>query len=288
MIWLLLSVLCSTAIFVAFKLFGRYGVDNLQAIVVNYLVAFGLGASLSGGGKALQSLPQQPWLGSILILGFLFITMFQLMAWVSQQFGVAAVSVAVKMSVIIPIAFGIWYFGEPLGWRRALGFGGALAAVFLATYKPGQLRGNWVLWVGPLLLFAGSGFIDAFINYNEATLLNPGQHDLFATAIFGMAGLLGLLFIGLRWLRQGGRYHWKAVVGGIALGIPNYGSIYFILKALDTRLLDSSVIFALNHVAIVALSTVLGVFIFRESWGRANQWGLGLALVSIWLIYGAI
>jgi drug/metabolite transporter (DMT)-like permease len=288
MIWLLLSVLCSTAIFVAFKLFGRYNIDNLQAIVVNYLVAFALGATLSGGGAALVDIPRQPWAGSVLLLGFLFITMFQLMAWVSQKFGVAAVSVAVKMSVIIPIAFGIWYFSEPLGLQRGLGFAGALTAVFLATYKPGQLRGQWQMWVWPLLLFAGSGFIDAFINYNEATLLQPGQHDLFATSIFGMAGSLGLLFIAVRWLRRGGRYHWKAVVGGIGLGIPNYGSIYFILKALDTPLLESSVVFALNHVAIVALSTVLGVALFREDWGRANQWGLGLSLISIWLIYGAL
>lgn len=289
MIWLLLSVLASTAIFVVFRLFGKYQVNNLQAIIVNYLVAFLLGHAASGFSSAsLGALPQQSWFPNVLLLGFLFITLFQLMAWVSQNFGVAAVSVAVKMSVIIPIAFGIWYYSEALSWIRGLGFILALAALFLATYKPGKLRSREALWFLPFLLFLGSGFLDAFINYNEATYLKSGEHALFATAIFGMAALFGFLFLGLRMLRQRQALAWKSIWGGIALGVPNYGSIYFVLRALDQPELSSSVVFALNHVAIVALSTILGVGFFREHFSRANQAGLALSIISILLIYRAI
>ena len=43
MIYLILSILFSTSLFVIFKLFHKYEVDNVKAIVVNYAVAFVLG-----------------------------------------------------------------------------------------------------------------------------------------------------------------------------------------------------------------------------------------------------
>ena len=43
MIYLILSILSSTAIFVLFKLFNKYNIDTLQAIVVNYFTAFAFG-----------------------------------------------------------------------------------------------------------------------------------------------------------------------------------------------------------------------------------------------------
>ncbi|RLD30397.1 MAG: EamA/RhaT family transporter, partial [Bacteroidetes bacterium] len=39
MIYLLFSILSSTMIFVIFKLFSRYKINTLHAIVVNYIVA---------------------------------------------------------------------------------------------------------------------------------------------------------------------------------------------------------------------------------------------------------
>ena len=53
-------------------------------------------------------------------------------------------------------------------------------------------------------------------------------------------------------------------MGGIALGIPNFGSIYFLVLALRSGGMESSTIFPVNNVAIVMISTFLGILLFRE------------------------
>lgn len=287
MIWLLLSILCSVLIFVVFRAFAIYRVDNLQAIVFNYVVAFSAGQWQRGRWPNLSEISTQPWLLNVLVLGFLFITLFQLMAWVSQNLGVTAVSIAVKMSVIIPIAFGLFYLGQPLTWLKALGFILALLALILSVYKPRQAKKtaiNNATLAGPVILFLGSGFLDAFINYTENSLVSTGEEALFASSIFGIAFIFGLLFILFRALRGKLAFSWRNLLGGVALGLPNYGSIYFLIRALRSDL-PSANVFALNNVGIVALSTIVGLIGFKEYLSPLNRWGLFLALIAIFILY---
>lgn len=285
MIWIALSILCSTLIFISFRLFTRYGIDNLQAVVVNYIVAFTVGQASYGFSQNLKEIPDKPWFLSIVILGFVFISLFLLMAWVSQNLGVSAASVAVKMSVIIPVVFGILYFKEGLSWLKGIGIAMALLAVFLATYKPKKAKADKRLMIFPLIVFLGSGFLDTFLNYNEKKLIPSNEHALFASSIFGMAALLGLLLVLIRKFKNHQNFEFKSIVGGIALGIPNYGSIYFLLKALNNPALESSNLFAINNVGVVALSTFVGTIAFSEKLSVHNKLGLLLAIVSILLVF---
>lgn len=264
---------------------GHYKVNTLQAILVNYLIAFSVGQALHGFGDNLLLLPNKKWFFSILILGFLFITLFQLMAWVSQNFGVASVSVAVKMSVIMPVSFGIWYYNEGLTLLKVLGFIMALVAVFLATYKPQRVKGNIKMLVLPVILFLGSGFLDAFIKYNEAELVPKNEQALFASSIFGIAAIFGFVFILYRRFTAQQAFQPKAIIAGIALGLPNYGSIYFLILALSLPGLPSSNLFALNNVGVVLLSTAIGTLAFAEKLSWLNKLGLALAVISIFLIF---
>ena len=288
MIWLLLSILCSTLIFVIFRLFGHYKVNNLQAIVVNYGVAGGLGLLIEQRSNPLEHILQQPWLWSILIIGFLFIALFQVMALVSQKLGVAAVSVAVKMSLIMPVVFGIVYYGESFTLLKISAVALALVAVILASYKPEQFHTDWRFMGLPLLLFLGSGFLDIFLNYNEKELVADADQLLFTSGLFAMAGLFGLVWLSFRWMGTKHRWSLKSLWGGIALGIPNLGSIYFLLRALDFRGLESSVIFPVNHVGIVLLSAVTGIFAFREKPSILNYAGIILAMIAILMISATI
>ncbi len=284
MIWLLLSILCSTLIFVNFKLFSRYQVSNLQAIVINYFVAFSVGLLSDGFEMHPGELTGKPWFFSILILGFLFIFLFQLMAVVSQKFGIAAVSVTVKMSLVIPVTFAIWYYGENLGLLKVVGIIAALAAVYLATRKPIKTKAHPAYIFLPIILFAGSGFLDAFLKYNQHELVLPADHSYFASLIFLTAGILGTIMFFIQLLRGAERPHWRNLLAGITLGIPNYGSIYFLLLALEVRGLESSVIFPINNVGIVALSVITGWLLFREHLSRINKIGVALAVIAIVLI----
>ena len=71
---------------------------------------------------------------------------------------------------------------------------------------------------------------------------------------------------------------------GILLGIANYCSMYFLLKALRIDGLDSSSVFAINNVAIVAVSTLIGLILFREKISTKNWIGIILAVISIFFV----
>lgn len=284
MIWLLLSIASSTLIFAIFKLFAKYNINNLQAIVVNYSVAFAVGFLSGDFDFSVLDIVSKPWSVSIIILGFLFITLFQVMALVSQKFGVSAVSVAVKMSLVIPVLAAVFIYHEDISFLKGIGILCALTAVYLATLKPEKTKGKPVYLFLPIILFVGSGFLDAFINFNQAILVPVGDQAYFASSIFFVAGIFGFIFISYQALMKKVSFQWKNILGGILLGIPNYGSIYFLLQALEIKSLESSVIFPINNVGIVALSVIVGKLFFNEHLSKTNKAGIALALIAILLI----
>ena len=118
MVNLLLTILFSSILFIVFKSFSRYKIDTFQAIVFNYLVAFSVGFINSSKGISVSTLIVKPWLWSCLYLGALFISVFFVIGKSSQKNGVSVASVASKMSLIIPILFGILYFKEAFGFIK--------------------------------------------------------------------------------------------------------------------------------------------------------------------------
>ena len=79
-------------------------------------------------------------------------------------------------------------------------------------------------------------------------------------------------------------FEFKSILGGVLLGVPNYFSIVYLLKALSTEGMESSTAFTLNNVGIVILSTLFGLFIFKEKLISKNWFGIIIAIVSIILI----
>ncbi len=79
---------------------------------------------------------------------------------------------------------------------------------------------------------------------------------------------------------------WNAVFWGACLGLVNFGSIYFLVKALDHHdpvkgIIDSSVIFGINNIGIVSLSVLLGILLFREKLSKVNAAGMALCITAI-------
>lgn len=281
MIWLLLSILSSTAIFVVFKLFDRYGINNLQAIVVNYFVAYLVGYLIFDFDFDPAAIVEKPWFTSTLLIGFIFISLFQVMAATAQTLGVSAVSVAVKMSLVIPVIFAVIYYDEGLGWLKIIGTLCALLAVVLATRKKEKTSKNLKLLYLPIILFLGSGFLDVLLKYNQAELVPMHEQGFFTSQLFLVAGTIGVVWAAIPMITGQHKFQWKNVWGGIALGIPNYGSIYFLLRTLDIQSLEASVIFPINNVGIVAFSVIVGKLLFQEKISLLNFIGIVLALLAI-------
>jgi len=285
LIYLLLSIAASSLIFVIFKGFERYKINTLHAIIVNYVVASTSGIIAYGGIQDIGNITQYDWFTGAIGLGFVFISVFNLMAITTQRSGLSVVSVATKMSVVIPILFGILYYQEDSGFIKTLGIILALIAVYLTSVKPKQidttLKNNLLL---PILVFIGSGIIDVSLKFLEGQYVAESDVSLFSATIFGAAACIGFCIITFQIITGKFKFHIKNVFAGIVLGVPNYFSIYFLVKALRNPHFESSTIFTLNNVAIVTVSTLLGIILFKERLISKNWLGIGLALISILLV----
>lgn len=283
MIALLFSVLASTCIFVVFRLFARFRVDTLQAIVVNYLTAAACGMLFSGAADGIGRVFSSPWLPYALLLGGFFILVFYLMALTTARNGLAAVSVATKMSFIIPVLFGILYYGESTNAWKSLGILLAATAVyFTSVKKESGNRSNTLLL--PALVLIGSGIIDTSIKFLEGYYVAEDEVALFSGTIFFAAAMVGVLVLSIQGVQGRLKLRRINLLGGIALGVPNFFSVYFLVMALRSELLDSSGIFTINNVAIVTASTLLGIVLFKERLEARNWLGILFALASIMLV----
>lgn len=285
MIYLLLSVLSSTIIFVVFRLYKIFGINTLQAIIVNYFIACTVGFFGYIEGTDLSHVPGENWFPGALMLGVLFITVFNLAAITTQKSGLSVVAVATKMSVAIPVLCGIFLYNESTGILKITGIILALAAVYLTSIKSKEgISIKTKNLVFPLLVFLGSGIIDTSLKYLETTYVSETDVGLFSSTIFATAGIIGILILIGQGILGKLEISFRNILGGIALGIPNYYSIYFLVMALRSEGFDSSTIFTMNHVAIVTISTLVGIVLFREKLIRKNWIGLGLAILSIILV----
>lgn len=281
LIW---SIVCSTLIFVVFKLYDTYRIHTLYAIIVNYLTAFAVGMALFDGPVVFSQWVSSSWLLPAAALGILFIFIFNLMARTSQTLGVSVASVATKMSLVIPVFLGVLLYGETLGPLKIMGVAIALAAVYFASLRPGQPRLHLRALYLPALVFLGSGIIDGSLKYLEETRVPDREFPLFSASIFLSAALSGILFVGSRKGKPNPALRPKDLLGGIALGIPNFFSVFFLLRALQYPGLNSASLFTLNNVCIVMVTTLLGIILFRERLSARNWLGVGLALISIVLV----
>ena len=280
MIYLSLSILSSTAIFILFKLFDKYNINTLHAIVVNYITAGTCGILFSEQDISFPAIVNSSWIYAAIALGFLFISIFNVMALTAQKNGLSVASVASKMSVIIPILFGIIIYKESIGTQKITGIILALVAVFLTSIKQ---KDDTVLTQSiylPLLLFFGSGIIDTSVNH----FAPDGNIPLFLTVIFAVAGSIGIVISVYRVLQHKAKFKIKAIPFGLALGVVNYGSMYFLLKALRIDGFESSNIFTINNVAIVGVSALVGLILFKEHISKQNWLGILIAIASIILV----
>lgn len=284
MLDLALSVLFSSLIFVIFKLFKAYKVETLYAIITNYFVACIVGLLYYQGEISVVDIPQKPWFWGTFSLGLLFILVFNLMAAASQRNGVAVASVATKMSFVLPVLFGVYVYQEQLSAMKVLGIILALAAVYFASAKDKSVSISKSSLLLPILVFIGSGLIDTSIKYIQENYIEEKEFAIFSSTVFASAAIIGIVFILLQTIKKPLKVNFRNIFGGIVLGVPNYFSIYFLLRALQNDTLNSASIFTINNVAIVMFSTLLGIVLFKENISVKNWGGIILAVISILLV----
>jgi len=287
MIPLVFSILCSSLIFVIFKLFPKYQIDTFQAIVFNYFTAFVCGIVLFGSEWNSKALSTGNWPIFVVLSGVLFISLFLLMGKSSQQNGVALTSIAVKMSMAISMLFLIVLYKESLSVLKITGIALAILGVFLVSFsQSNEKKVNSAVWM-LFFLFVGSGFLDFILNYVQRYELRFLTPSLFSAFGFGVAGIIGLGSLIFQ-IRSGKiTFSPRNILAGIVLGIPNYFSIFLLLLSYKTTGWNDSTVLAITNVSVVLLAALLGFIAFKENVTTRKIFGLIAAIAAIVILYFA-
>jgi drug/metabolite transporter (DMT)-like permease len=280
---LIFSILSSTVLFFIFRLFPKYGVDTAQAIIVNYFTAFICGCLVSGGFPSIATFGESGLLPWTILAGFLFISLFVVMGISSYRNGMGKTSVAVKMNMALSMIFFIVAYDEPVTWIKLLGFVLAFAGILLMTLERAEDAGD-TGYVMLLFLFIGSAALDILLNYVKKMLLGDYPDSLFTAFGFLAAGLLGTVWMTIEYVRKKRHFSWRNVVGGILLGIPNYFSIYLLIRSYGTTGWKDTTTLAVTGIAVVSLAALFGMFIFKESARWPKLLGLVSAIAAIILL----
>jgi len=273
-IYIFLCILASTGILIIFRLLDRFNAKTAHSILVNYGVA--AVASLMLFSVPLSTLVSK-WSILAALEGIAFFGVFHLMAKSAKTSGVAFTGVASKMSVVIPITIGLVFFDETKNSYVILGVLLGLGAVLLSA-SDNKLPDNWK-W--PILVFLGSGLIDASFKVYQVWGLTEEMYAGFIAVIFAFACLTALI----HHLRESNdAINKSSWVGGIVLGLLNLGTVYFLLKALATPSLDSTFVYALNSFGVVISTAMVGWLLFKETISVKGRLGILLAILSIVLL----
>ena len=272
---------------ILFKYFGRYQVNNLQAIIVNYFTAGSLAlfiANANGIRIVFQHIILSPYILPSLIIGLLFIITFNLLAYGTQKIGIAISTVANKMSMIIPVIIGIYLFKETLGIVKLIGIILAISAIYMTSTKGGKLSFDKKYVPIILLIFIGQGMADGTLSWAQKFTITPENTPLFFACTFLFAGILGSLFLLYELIVKKIRFQAKSILWGIALGIPNYLTLHFFVRSLQSPVLESSQVFPVVNMGVIILSAVGGILLFKEKLTPFNWSGIALAVIAISLI----
>jgi drug/metabolite transporter (DMT)-like permease len=282
---LLFTILFSSFIFVLFKLFPVFKIDTFQAIVINYFVAFLCGFLFFPFELTKFVSVNQFWFLNAISASVLFIGLFLLMGISSQRNGLSSTSVAVKMSMALSVLGMMISYSEDIQWLKIAGIILAITGVISMTIQPStpnnQVSSTWML----LLLFTGSGLLDFLLNYIQHHVLLKNETAFFTAFAFGMAGVIGFCIAFVMWTKGKLKPSLRNILAGVLLGIPNYFSIYFLMKAYEVLSWSDSSILAIINVSIVVIASLVGLLFFKEKWNKLKILGFISSLISILFIY---
>ncbi len=289
MIFLLLTILVSIGIFLVFKLAGMSGLNPLPFVCINYFVAILAGSILTPVNFSLyRQFPIQLYIVAVLI-GILFMGMFLILHRSTNKAGLGITSAASKLAVALPVTVSMLIDkNDNVYVKKVIGIVILLIAFVLIIRPKNPVISEKKALLFPVVLFFGMGTTDSLIKFAQQVYIPPGAVSNFTLLVFAVSAISGVIALFIT--HQGSNlFRRKTLSYGLILGLCNYGSLYFMIRALNLNLnaasfLDSSRIFIINSLGIIILATIIGRLFFKEYLSLINYVGLFGALAGFFLI----
>ncbi len=289
MVYLFISILLNAYLGILFAYFKEYKIDIFQAIVFNYGICVLTGSIVLGHFPIHAQIVQEPYVMWAIIMGGLFISVFNLIGISSVKVGITITQTSNKLSLVIPVVFSYFLYQENITAIKIAGIVAALFAVILVSSRAkedNEKRINRWEYALPLVLFVSSGIIDTLTKYVQNSFLKTeSTSNTYLIIGFLTAFLIGISVLCFFYLSGKRTFNYRYLIAGILLGVPNYFSIYYLVKALQSNSMSSSAIIPINNIGVLFVVSLFGIFVFREKLSKLNYLGLVLTIVAILLIF---
>ena len=296
-LFLIIATVLTAMFSIVFKIFHRKDIDANQAIFFNYLTAFVLGVLFSLHGGAVVNPLKADWLIDVIILGFIFMAGMVMLSASTRRVGVAISTVCSRASMVIPIIVS-YMFIEGSAKPKWLLICLVLVAMTLTiwTDKPeGGHKYTLLDILAPVTVFLMFGASNAYlkvlqhrvtVNDTAAGLSEQvinSEISLVTASVFFIAMLM-CIFSFFKKGEDGKRSPLllKNVMGGVILGFVNYFCTFTLMLSMKT--IDSSFLFPVHNIGIVAIGAIVGWLAFNEKLRPHQILGIVLAAVSIALL----
>lgn len=215
-----------------------------------------------------------------LFIGIFFIAAMLVMTYGLDVAHVGGVLTAFRLAILVPVAAGLWTWGETLSLRQGTGVALGIASLILMTRgdtSPQRVTGvKALLLLAVIFLIQGGGQI-GLRWVDKAGLKEQHLQVLLVTAL--VAGLLGAAFVLVRRKMPKAR----DVFIGMAIGTHNMINLAAILVALS--LYEGAVYFPIAGCAAVILDNLAAQFLWKERLARPALAGAALGAASVLLVY---
>jgi drug/metabolite transporter (DMT)-like permease len=286
MLFLALAIFGSGVIPVIFRAFDGWRVNLFWAIPANYITCAFVGNFLAGSSLSVTGLVSQPWIGFAALQGILLAVNFYLLASTAQRAGVAIAALASRLSVAIPSLLAFLLYGDSLTVVKIAGLIAALLALYLCTAperSDGALKSR-LFQLLPILVFVTFGCYFSILKYLQTYYLDSSSYHYYVMSGFVFA-FVSSIVIGLgKGMFSPGGFQVRHILAGIFLGVINYVAVYALLEVLALKGWESSQLFPIYSVGVVAVSTLLAVLLFKERLSRQKTVGLAVGLAAVALL----
>ena len=281
MIYLVLAVLCSSAVNVTMRLGEKHIKNNFAAFMSNYAVC-SLIAFLFMEDKR-PFAPQEGMTFAILlglVSGVLYLASLTLLKLNISKSGVMLSSVFMKLGVIVPALMAMIVFRETPTGLQCAGIALAIAAIVVIYFEPKKKDAPAKQGHGAagalllILLLIVSGLTESMANiFDKAGAAQVKDHFLFCNFLtaFVLSGVIALI--------RREPVSWKDFAFGVLIGVPNYFCTRFLLLSLGQ--IQAVVAYPIYNIGAIVVISLFGLLLFRERLDRRKLIGFIMIIAAL-------
>ena len=273
MIYLLLAIISSALVTIIMRLCENRIKNNISLLSMNYIMCIIFAGFYSGFDKLIpHGAGSGGAIGMGLLNGIFYLSGFVLLQMNVRANGVVLTTTFMKLGVLVPTVVAILCFGEVPTALQIVGFIIAVTAIILIHSHKEQSDITFKIGLVLVLLAGGSG--DAMSKVFEE-LGRAEFEENFLLYTFLSAFILSVLFA----VKKGQSLAKEEVFWGLLIGIPNYYSARFLLKALGS--IPAIVAYPTYSVATIVVVSIVGIVAFHEKVDRTRKIAIGMILAAL-------